>query len=390
MPRCQGQAKSGLSSFKKLMDTTYFNQPKNKAWLNLCLVPGIGPKTMSAIQEANLSALNVYELDGKQLAALGINKKSVAHLQLYPPNSPSKEVEETLKWAVNSEHYLLTLHDPLYPQRLKQIATAPPLLMVKGKVDVLQYEQLAIVGSRHPTQAGIQQAYEFAEQLTNMGLTITSGLAMGIDASAHSGALQAGGVTIAVLGSGLNQIYPKQNQRLSQDICERGAIISEFGLNATANPGHFPRRNRIVSGLSMGTLVIEATLKSGSLITARQALEQNREVFAIPGPVNNPQKTGCHHLIRQGATLIESVEQIAQELRWQHEVQHPKQAKPNKVQANMSPTEQTIIKALDYEGANLDELVRRTGLSVAEINVILMGLELSGVVRQEQGDYSLR
>ncbi len=372
------------------MDITFFNQPEHKAWLNLCLVPGIGPKTMLSIQEANLTALQVYELDAKMLATLGINKKSVAHLQRYCPHSPSKEVEETLKWATHDGHYLLTPQDTFYPERLKQIATAPPLLMVKGQVDVLQYEQLAIVGSRHPTQAGTQQAYEFAEQLTNMGLSITSGLAMGIDASAHSGALQAGGVTLAVLGSGLNKIYPKQNLKLSDEICERGALISEFGLNTAANPGHFPRRNRIVSGLSMGTLVIEATLKSGSLITARQALEQNREVFAVPGPINNPQKAGCHHLIRQGATLIESVEQIAQELRWQHEIQQPKQIKPNLINAQMSPSEQTLIKALDYEGANLDELVRRTQLSVADINVILMGLELSGVVRQEQGDYSLR
>ncbi len=374
------------------MNTSIFNDPEACAWLNLSLVPGIGPKTMQAICEENVSACQVYALDEAKLRLLGISKKSITHIQHYPPNKPSKEVEDTLQWAQKDKHYLLTQLDDAYPARLRQIGSAPALLMVKGEIDVLQYEQLAIVGSRHPTQAGIVQAYEFAEQLTHMGLTITSGLANGIDASAHNGALQAGGVTLAVLGSGLHKVYPRQNLALSEQICERGALISEFGLNSAAHPGHFPRRNRIVSGLSMGTLVIEATLKSGSLITARQALEQNREVFAIPGPINNPQKSGCHHLIRQGATLVESVEHIAQELRWQHDAQQSLSAvKPKTILANvdMDLTEQILIKALDYDGANLDELVRRTQLSVSQLNVLLMDFELSGLVRQQQGDYSL-
>jgi len=371
------------------MDISVFNHPTSKAWLNLSLVPGIGPKAMQRICEANLTAPQVYELDVKQLSTLGITQKSISFLKQYPPHTPSKEVEAALIWAQHANHHLLTWLDDDYPARLKQIASAPPLLMVKGRVEVLQFEQLAVVGSRHPTQAGMAQAYEFAEQLTNMGLAITSGLAKGIDACAHQGALQAGGVTLAVLGSGLQKIYPRQHVALAEQICENGALISEFGLNTGAHPGHFPRRNRIVSGLSMGTLVIEATLKSGSLITARQALEQNREVFAIPGPINNPQKSGCHHLIRQGATLVESVEHIAQELRWQHESVQPVQQKPALITVEMSPTEQTLMKALDYEGANLDELVRRTQLPVAQLNVLLMDFELSGVVRQQQGDYSL-
>ena len=374
------------------MNTRIFSDPSANAWLNLALVPGIGPKTMQAICEVNCQAFQVYDLDDTQLRLLGVSKKSITHLRQYPPHKPSKDVENSLEWAQKDKHYLLTQLDKAYPARLKQIASAPALLMVKGEIDVLQYEQLAIVGSRHPTQAGIVQAYEFAEQLTHMGLTITSGLANGIDASAHQGALQAGGVTLAVLGSGLEKVYPRQNQALSEHICERGALISEFGLHSAAHPGHFPRRNRIVSGLSMGTLVIEATLKSGSLITARQALEQNREVFAIPGPINNPQKSGCHHLIRQGATLVESVEHIAQELRWQHDVQQSLTAvKPKNrfASIDMTATEQTLIKALDYEGANLDELVRRTQLPVSQLNVMLMDFELSGLVRQQQGDYSL-
>ena len=261
--------------------------------------------------------------------------------------------------------------------------------MVRGKIEALQFQQLAIVGSRYPTPAGEQQAYEFAQALTDMGLTITSGLAKGIDACAHKGALQAQGSTIAVLGNGLNEIYPKQNHQLSEEVCEKGALISEFGLWTKPHPGHFPRRNRIVSGLSMGTLVVEATLKSGSLITARQALEQNREVFAIPGPVSNPQKAGCHHLIRQGATLVESPEQIIEELQWQHEHTKTVTYQPKASHELANPAQQKIMKALDYEGVNLDELVSRTQLPIHELNVLLMELELSGLVRQSQGDYSL-
>ena len=211
----------------------------------------------------------------------------------------------------------------------------------------------------------------------------------GIDACAHKGALHSGGATLAVLGSGLNHIYPKQNHQLSEDIIHRGALISEFSLSSKPHPGHFPRRNRIVSGLSLGTLVIEATLKSGSLITARQALEQNREVFAIPGAISNPQKAGCHHLIRQGATLVESAQQIVEEISWQVEVKKASVANVKSEPVSQDPTQQKLLKALDYDGANLDEIVTRTQLPVAELNVMLMELELSGVVRQVQGDYSL-
>jgi DNA processing protein len=180
------------------MNTSIFNDPEACAWLNLSLVPGIGPKTMQAICEANCTAAQVYDLDDAQLRVLGVSKKSITHLRQYSPRNPSKDVEDTLEWAQKDKHYLLTQLDDAYPARLRQIASAPSLLMVKGEIEVLKYEQLAIVGSRHPTQAGIAQAYEFAEQLTHMGLTITSGLANGIDASAHNGALQAGGVTLAV------------------------------------------------------------------------------------------------------------------------------------------------------------------------------------------------
>ena len=371
------------------MDVSIFEKPEFSAWLNLALVPGIGPKTMQAIKQAEISVQQVYCLDVTQLKLLGINKKSIEHLQKYPPNSPSAEVEKTLSWAQQNHHYLLTPEDTNYPERLKHIATVPPLLMVKGRMEALKYEQLAIVGSRYPTPIGEQQAYEFSQALTNLGLTITSGLAKGVDASAHLGALESGGTTIAVLGNGLKEIYPKQHVALAEEICEKGALVSEFGLWAKPHPGHFPRRNRIVSGLSMGTLVVEATLKSGSLITARQALEQNRDVFAIPGPISNPQKAGCHHLIRQGAVLVETPLHIVEELKWQH----IEQKAEGKIIApeieNITHEQAKLMKALDYEGANLDELVRRTQLPIMDLNVLLMEMELTGLIRQNQGDYSL-
>ena len=371
------------------MDVSIFEKTEPQAWLNLALVPGIGPKTMKAMHEANIPPSRVYGLNASEKKQLGISQKSIEYLQKYPPSTPSSEVEKTLNWAQETNHHLLTSLDDNYPQRLKHISSVPPLLMVKGQVSALQYEQLAIVGSRYPTAAGEQQAFEFAQELTNMGLIITSGLAKGIDACAHQGALQAGGATIAVLGNGLNDIYPKQNRALADELCDKGALVSEFGLWAKPHPGHFPRRNRIVSGLSLGTLVVEATLKSGSLITARQALEQNREVFAIPGPISNPQKAGCHHLIRQGATLVESAQQVVEELKWQHEYTRELRSKPTSITEAQTPDQQKLIKAMDYEGANLDELVNRTQLPVHELNVLLMELELSGIIRQQQGDFSL-
>ncbi|MEH6346867.1 MAG: DNA-processing protein DprA [Bermanella sp.] len=371
------------------MDVSIFEKPNFSVWLNLALVPGIGPKTMQAIKQAEINIQQIYALDSTQLKLLGLNKKSIEYLQKYPPSSPSAEVEQTLKWAQQNHHYLLTPGDSNYPDRLKHIATVPPLLMVKGRIEALKYEQLAIVGSRYPTPAGEQQAYEFAQALTNLGLTITSGLAKGVDAAAHLGALESGGATIAVLGNGFNEIYPKQHVALAEEICEKGALVSEFGLWAKPHPGHFPRRNRIVSGLSMGTLVVEATLKSGSLITARQALEQNRDVFAIPGPISNPQKAGCHHLIRQGAVLVETPLHIVEELKWQHsEVKEEVKIASPKIE-NITHEQEKLIKALDYEGANLDELVRRTKLPIMQLNVLLMEMELTGLVRQNQGEYSL-
>ena len=396
-PSATGLEEPKLSRFKtainpitqgcRLMDE------QSLAWLSLSLTPNIGPKTIQKLIEQSIKPEQIYGFTKDQLEQLKLDKKSIKHILNNPPNKPSKDVEAALLWAESPDHYLLTLNNESYPERLKQIATAPPLLMVRGDIECLSLPQLAMVGSRYPTSSGQSHAFEFAQALAELGLVITSGMARGIDGFAHKGALQAGGKTVAVLGTGLSEIYPKQHIRLADEIAQQGAVVSEFPLRAKGLPGHFPRRNRIVSGLSLGTLVVEATLKSGSLITARQALEQNREVFAIPGPISNPQKSGCHYLIRQGASLVETPEQIVNELAFICDSTQPRNPFAEDIESNASlpdlPPEQfKLLTALDYQGMNLDDLIQKTQMAVSDVSVMLMDLELSGLVQQDQGLYS--
>lgn len=360
-------------------------------WVHLALVKGMGPKTCQHILNQGLSAQQIYEMDHQALRDLNIPNNVADTIIKHPPSNPSVDAEQALSWCQQPHHHLLTWHHDFYPQRLKHIAAPPPLLMVRGRPDYLSLPQIALVGSRYPTQAGQTQAFEFAESLADMGFVVTSGLARGVDSFAHKGALQSGGATIAVLGTGLNQIYPKQNKRLADEISEKGAVISEFSLSSVAQAGHFPRRNRIVSGLSLGVLVVEATLKSGSLITARQALEQNREVMALPGSLANPQKAGCHYLIRQGAQLIETAEQILETFGAQVIPNKPvirvkgAAGGSNDLPEGIEPEQASILKKLDYDGMAIDELAARTQVPIHELTVTLMDLELSGLIRQEQG-----
>ncbi len=367
------------------------------AYLCLAMTPELGPKAFQGILQSPYSVQEVFDLDEEALKSLGLRGKAIENLQHYAPKHLHPKVEATLDWVEQSpRNHLLLYGQTAYPEQLTHIGAPPPMLLVKGQLSALQQHQIAIVGSRHPTAAGKQQAFEFAAELADAGLVVTSGLAKGVDAAAHQGALSVQGSTLAVLGTGLNEIYPKAHQALAEAIVEKGALISEFPLDTKAFQGNFPRRNRIVSGLSLGTLVVEAALKSGSLITARQALEQNREVFAIPGPINNPQKTGCHFLIREGATLIESPEQILQALtdvvNYQKaitltaaDIHSAKQARPH----SDDPQQSQLLKALDYEGASVDTLVSRSGLDAASVAGLLMLFELQGWVSHADGEYSL-
>lgn len=364
------------------------------AWINLALVPGVGPKTLQKILAQNTTPSELYDMELSQLLALGIREKAAKQIEQTPPNQLNEHAEKALSWAQDEGHHLITLACDAYPERLKNIETAPPLLMVKGNLEALSHPQVAMVGSRYPTSSGGQQAYDFAQQLSELGLTITSGLARGIDALAHQGVVDVKGSTLGVLGTGIDEIYPRANAKLADKIIEQGAIISEFPLGTKAMRSHFPRRNRIVSGLSLGTLVVEATLKSGSLITARQALEQNREVMAIPGAIHNPQKAGCHFLIRQGAKLIETPEQVIEELSLQigQQTSGIKDIddceKLNSAKSELQGEQLKVYEALDYDGLDMESLVNKTRLDVGQLSMVLMELELAGILKQEQGVYA--
>ncbi|MBK8186710.1 MAG: DNA-protecting protein DprA [Cellvibrio sp.] len=300
-----------------------------------------------------------------------------------------------------SEIRLLKFEDAAYPELLRQITNPPPLLFVRGNVNCLALPQIAIVGSRNPSAGGCENAEKFAQYLAKQGFAITSGLALGVDGAAHRGALSAWGKTIAVMGTAVDRIYPARHRALAQDIIEKGgALISEFPLGTGSYAGNFPQRNRIISGLSLGTLVVEAAVQSGSLITAKQALEQNREVFAIPGSIHNPLAKGCHQLIRQGATLVESAQDILDQLngmlsfKWQEaqqtldlseqkEISQP----DNKLHITNSPETDILISAIGYDPVTLDALVERTQMPINQLITQLTLLELAGKIESLGGSY---
>jgi len=299
----------------------------------------------------------------------------------------ARRVDEALEWAEQPEHHLIGLDSQAFPARLKEISDPPILLSVKGSVSLLNDPQLAIVGSRHASKLAINSAKDFAHHLSDKGLGITSGLALGIDTAAHEGGLLGIGKTIAVVATGLDRIYPARNKLLGHQIVEQGAMISEFPLGTKPLAYHFPKRNRIISGLSVGTFVVEAALKSGSLITARMAMEQGREVFAMPGSINNPQAKGCHQLIKQGAKLVESGQDILEELaalivldKPETAVQQDWMQQANHSGSNASSSQHRILKFVEYEPIGLDELVVLSKMPVSDILSQMMMLELSGEV----------
>lgn len=305
-----------------------------------------------------------------------------------------------LEWLdLQADVHLLSVTDSTYPELLRQIPRPPPLLFVRGDIHLLSLPQLAIVGSRNPSGGGAENAHRFAEFLASNGFAITSGLALGVDAAAHQGALAAQGKTIAVMGTGLDLIYPSRHRGLAQQILEAGgALVSELPLGSGSKAANFPQRNRIISGLSCGVLVVEAAIQSGSLITAKTALQQNREVFAIPGSIHNPLARGCHQLIRQGATLVETgqdiVDQLGGILGYQREnltKMQEKAAKKTELDEKMldelSPAEQQIIQAMGYDPVNIDDVVDRTGLAVGSVAGQMIGLEIKGYVQQIGAGY---
>jgi len=350
----------------------------NTHFLTLALNSNINPAELKALEE--FQPLEAYFKETHaSLKALGLSKPMCDAI-----TNPNKAVvDESLRWRENDYHHLITWHDKRYPERLKEIDAAPPLLFVKGKADTLLKPQLAIVGSRQGSLQGLDNAKLFAANLSRE-LVITSGLALGIDGKAHLGALEASGETIAVMATGIDRIYPTRHRRLADAIIENGALVSEFPLKTRPMAYHFPRRNRIISGLSLGVLVVEAKLKSGTLITARLASEQGREVFAIPSSIHSPHAKGCHYLIQQGAKLVEKQEDILEELKI-----YPPETQLNKkiLIKTLDKPLQNLVKFVGYEVTSVSTICTNSGITLEKIADYLSELEINGVIKAVPGGY---
>jgi DNA processing protein len=348
-------------------------------WLRLLETPQVGRESARRLLAAFGSPQSVLS------ASVAQRKEVVGAGPAQALEKPGDGYDEllalTLTWLAQADgpqRHLIALGDPDYPAALLETADPPLLLYAVGRVELLRSESLAIVGSRNPTPQGRENAQAFAAELGHAGLTTVSGLALGVDGAAHAGALESPASTVAVVGTGLDRVYPKRHLSLARRIANEGLIVSEYSLGTPPLAPNFPLRNRIIAGMTRGTLVVEAALQSGSLITARLAVEAGREVFAIPGSIHSPQSKGCHALIKQGAKLVESARDILEELRL------PGLDDAVATPAVPAPTN-PIVEAMGFDPISLDELVRRTGWSAAELNVRLLELELDGRVARLPG-----
>lgn len=357
-------------------------------WISLGNIRGIGPQTFCQLLNIFGSPSHIYAASLKQLKEVvsdqiaceinqGVNHDALA---------------DSLHWLSLANNHLVTLADAEYPQSLLEIADPPPFLYAKGNLALFNQPSIAIVGSRNASVQGEKNAEAFAHDLCGYGLCIVSGLALGIDGAAHRGALKAGGATIAVVGTGLDIVYPAKHRDLAHQIVERGLVVSEFALGTPSKPQNFPKRNRIISGLSLGCLVVEANLQSGSQITARMAAEQGREIFAIPGSIHSPMSKGCHQLIKQGAKLVDCLQDIVEELKLNARTGHlTKEA--DTIDSTANPDHQieddnSILKMMGFEPMALEQIVTISGLTVGEVSSMLMLLELEGkLTRLAGGQY---
>lgn len=347
--------------------------------------PGIGSKSFLKCLEF-CPPDQIFATARETLLKLGLRTASIDAIK----NPDWKAVEQDLRWLEQQNNHILLYTDKDYPKQLKEIPDPPPILFARGDLDFVHFPQIAIVGSRNPSSVGVQIATDFASSLSQAGFTITSGLALGIDAASHRGDLAAQGNTIAVTGTGLDRVYPAAHKELATEIVNHGVLISEFPPGTTAKANHFPRRNRIISGLCVGLLVVEAARQSGSLITARLALEQNREVFAIPGSIHNPLARGTNALIREGAKLVETTQDILDELEqfFQPSVTQNKQITTN-IQSNLDAEQQTLLNYVLYSPTSIDQLVEETGFSVGKITSHLLILEIQGyIIANNGGNYT--
>ncbi len=332
------------------------------------------------------SALALFKLDQAELQAKGISPESIQALH----KAKQSSVEADLNWLKKSPtHHILCWEDPAYPLQLKEIHAAPSLLYIKGHPALMAEAQIAIVGSRNPSPMGFELAHEFSLGLSAAGFIITSGLALGIDAASHQAALENNSPTIAVLGSGLEHIYPRHNQELARKITGNGALISEYAPFTPPLAHHFPQRNRIISGLSHGTLVIEASLKSGSLITARLANEQGREVFAVPGSPHHALAAGCNQLIQQGAKLVSDVQDLLDELQPSRKLKSDLTTSliDQFNELELDTQQYKLLECVGFEISSVDQIAVRSGLPPEVVNPLLLELELKGFIRTSIGGH---
>jgi DNA processing protein len=359
---------------------------ESSAWATLTRAPALDIPTLSRALELLGSAQGIVQAPDASRASAGI--PAPAREFLSSAAAASSPAERT--WLEDSGHHVVPFTDPRYPSLLRATERHPMALYVAGNVDALNDPQLSIVGSRNPTHQGLDTAHELAEYLAGRGLAITSGLAAGVDSAAHRGALAAQGITLAVLGSGVDVIYPRSNRALSLEIQQQGALISEFPLGTPPRRENFPQRNSIIAALSLGTLVVEAARRSGSLITARLAASCGREVFAIPGSIYSPLSRGCHELIRQGAKLTETAHDILSELNFSTFFANQSLAargrdQPARRELGMDKDHKILLDALGFDPADLDSLVVRTGFKPEAVSSMVLILELEGHVQAAPG-----
>lgn len=399
--------------------SSFFNHPA-APWLLFGLLPRFSGKRWLAVCEAFADPLEFLSATTATHKSFGVPPDGRAILAAWqrqdPGFAPLAEIMGVFRQCEQQGIDLLGWGDHRYPEALRHIPDAPAVLYVRGRPELLTRPQIAIVGSRNATRGGLDHAYQFAGALSDRGYVITSGLALGIDGSAHAGALAVGGDTVAVVGTGVDVLYPPRHKALTEQIVERGTLVSELPPGTGVKPGHFPRRNRIISGLSRGILVVEASLRSGSLITARLALEQGREVFAIPGSIHNPLARGCHELIRQGARLVETVDDIEEELTawWsQPQPEAPPQrparsrlsspgtvtgpepkpkvadlpAQESLLPEHLDDREIAVLEALGYDSRSTDQLCSATGLPADQLMQSLLLLEMEGLVASAPGGF---
>ena len=354
------------------------------AWLALEAVPGLGPVALQALLQAYPTPQAILAASISSLTA--VTGASLAHAIARVANQADTRALQaaTLTWLSQPDNHFIPFTDPRYPPQLKSLPDAPPWLYVKGDPDWLARPMLAIVGSRHATPQGVRDAQAFAQALSEAGLTVVSGMALGIDTAAHAGGLAGLGSSVAVVGTGLDRVYPARNRSLAHRLAAEGAIVSEFPLGTPPKSGHFPRRNRLISGLSLGVLVIEAALESGSLITARLAAEHGRDVFAIPGSIHSALSKGCHRLIKQGAKLVESAADVLEEIGARLPAT-PALEVPSGVDGEEAADEDALLTALSGPALALDQLAVRLGLTVDALSVRLLAAELEGRIARLPG-----